>query len=418
MRRAVKMFCGHCGVKTTEGNNFCTECGKGVKKTDEGKVIFPHEENVIEAPKDDVTTLEKNILEKSEQKSISKSIKKSIFGIVGTLIAAFLIFSFLFRGIQDSTPSPLPPENTEPETTVSDVIYEQSELDVVYEQDAFELPAEIHPLVGTWAWDEDDTYRYIFHADGTGERGFVGMLERFEWEQINLAGFIRIHSSTPLSTGLYEEQWLPTITEDRLTLTNANPFMRFVYHRVNLTDEVEATLQQTPVAARGIWEGNTFTNDFLGLQFNMPDGWNVVTGTALPTILYEGAEISDYAWSLLEEPSLLDMSVNNPIGGGNLNIVIDRHCTSTTDEDFRQIVLDTIPELEAYGVSVTIGSFDEPIRIGRYYWYYLETEMDILGSPFIAHHFVTMRGRYIGKITISGLRDDTLEDILALFTSP
>ncbi|MCL2865998.1 MAG: hypothetical protein FWE25_10710 [Lachnospiraceae bacterium] len=36
-------------------------------------------------------------------------------------------------------------------------------------------------LVGTWAWDEDDEYEYVFRADGTGTRGFGRSIARFEW---------------------------------------------------------------------------------------------------------------------------------------------------------------------------------------------------------------------------------------------
>jgi len=37
-------------------------------------------------------------------------------------------------------------------------------------------------LVGTWDWDEDDSFTYLFHPDGTGSRGFVGDVSPFIWQ--------------------------------------------------------------------------------------------------------------------------------------------------------------------------------------------------------------------------------------------
>jgi len=36
-------------------------------------------------------------------------------------------------------------------------------------------------LFDSWSWDMDGDYTYVFHADGTGTRGFSGDIESFEW---------------------------------------------------------------------------------------------------------------------------------------------------------------------------------------------------------------------------------------------
>jgi len=36
-------------------------------------------------------------------------------------------------------------------------------------------------LLGTWAWDWDDSYTYVFLPDGTGTRGVPGEIEEFLW---------------------------------------------------------------------------------------------------------------------------------------------------------------------------------------------------------------------------------------------
>ena len=38
-----------------------------------------------------------------------------------------------------------------------------------------------HPLVGTWAWDDDTQWTFVFNADGTGYRGLPGEMVEFTW---------------------------------------------------------------------------------------------------------------------------------------------------------------------------------------------------------------------------------------------
>ena len=169
---------------------------------------------------------------------------------------------------------------------------------------------------------------------------------------------------------------------------------------------------------RGIWEGNVYTNEFIGLQFDMPIGWNVVTGTGLPTILYEGAEITDYVWASLDEPSILDMSINH-VRGGNINIVINNAGFPMSAAEFRQAIYDAAHDMEDIGMSVTVGSFDEPTRIGRYYWYYQEVEIELLGEAFIMHQFLKLFNyRYFVAISIGDDIEDSLEDTVAMFSAP
>ena len=67
-------------------------------------------------------------------------------------------------------------------------------------------PERAEALFGTWAWDMDDDYTYLFNADGTGIRGFSGDLEPFEWST----------EGDHLMIGF--ESWTFTIEGDVLTI--------------------------------------------------------------------------------------------------------------------------------------------------------------------------------------------------------
>jgi len=75
----------------------------------------------------------------------------------------------------------------------------------------------ISPLTGTWAWDEDNSFIYIFNADGTGQRGFPLAMENFTWStngtrlNIDLLGELSLFA-------LRNERWTFSINGDVLTL--------------------------------------------------------------------------------------------------------------------------------------------------------------------------------------------------------
>ena len=79
------------------------------------------------------------------------------------------------------------------------------------------------PLIGTWAWDGDDSFVYIFNADGTGRRGFPFTMTDFTWStngsqlNINLAG------STFLF-GVRNEHWAFSIVDDVLTIDSLQAY--------------------------------------------------------------------------------------------------------------------------------------------------------------------------------------------------
>ena len=81
-------------------------------------------------------------------------------------------------------------------------------------------------LVGTWAWDEDSSYTYVFNADGTGTRGYSFLNEDFEWGVIGDDHLI-------LDMGLIGvESWTFTIRDDVLRIDSRQVHgMSFSYIR-------------------------------------------------------------------------------------------------------------------------------------------------------------------------------------------
>ena len=65
-------------------------------------------------------------------------------------------------------------------------------------------------LIGTWDWDNDPSYTYIFNDNGSGTRGFPGQLEAFEWTTID--------DNLLIDTPIMLESWTFTIVDGVLTI--------------------------------------------------------------------------------------------------------------------------------------------------------------------------------------------------------
>ena len=90
-----------------------------------------------------------------------------------------------------------------------------------------EPPAVQHDsaLFGTWDWDLNDGYTYVFNADGTGSRGFPGEIDTFEWSTEGDDHLI-------IGSGLMAESWTFTVVGDMLTIDSRQvPGLIFSYIR-------------------------------------------------------------------------------------------------------------------------------------------------------------------------------------------
>lgn len=81
-------------------------------------------------------------------------------------------------------------------------------------------------FIGTWAWDEDDDFEYVFSADGTATRGFSSDIVSFEWATAANGQIIMWFDT-------HTESWQYSFDGDLLTIdSNQNP-MVWSYIRVS-----------------------------------------------------------------------------------------------------------------------------------------------------------------------------------------
>ena len=71
-----------------------------------------------------------------------------------------------------------------------------------------------HALVGTWAWDGNDAWRYTLNPDGTGTRGILGDIQAIDW-RASEAGHLLIY----IDNFMYFESWSYAIRVNGTRLT-------------------------------------------------------------------------------------------------------------------------------------------------------------------------------------------------------
>ena len=190
--------------------------------------------------------------------------------------------------------------------------------------------------------------------------------------------------------------------------------------------EQDDPIENAPV--RGIWDGDTFTSEYLGLRFEKPEGWVVATEEDIMELMGLGAEfIGDDIFGegvdmarLMEVANITtihDIMVSDPLTGTNVQIAYERLIFPMNRMTAQEYMETLGGMLESMGMEV---DFDFPgtTGIGNYDWYTFESIMDV-GIEVFGRYFVNVQDGFARSISItySDMSDLSLEDILALFSS-
>jgi len=88
----------------------------------------------------------------------------------------------------------------------------------------------IPELVGTWEWPTYPDWRYVFNADGTGNRGVVGVLETFTWSVDG--NTLHIDRDAAARDEIKYERWTMILSGDDLDISSQQEDgLRFQYVR-------------------------------------------------------------------------------------------------------------------------------------------------------------------------------------------
>lgn len=102
--------------------------------------------------------------------------------------------------------------------------------------------------------------------------------------------------------------------------------------------EINAEETEKPEFSMGEWNNNVYTNDFLGLKFNLPEGWSYSSDEEIAEMMNLGVELLNDDQKAAAEISKLSavyyMVAQSPNKVSNVNILSEKQLTDITTEEY------------------------------------------------------------------------------------
>jgi len=165
----------------------------------------------------------------------------------------------------------------------------------------------------------------------------------------------------------------------------------------------EAEVEMGP--AHGVWNGNVYINEYLGLEFTMPDNWLMMTAEELARIVGTSTSIDE----MIEGEVIHDMMA---FGGADVEISFERFSEGSA-MDYLEAEANRLKEITMGNADLIFA--DRTTRIGARDYYLLTYTLQIGNNASVRHYFVNGQGEYMSIITINLGSNYALEDILAMF---
>ncbi|MCL2842401.1 MAG: hypothetical protein FWE28_02900 [Oscillospiraceae bacterium] len=196
-------------------------------------------------------------------------------------------------------------------------------------------------------------------------------------------------------------------------------------------EEAEEEIEEEPIdgaPVRGVWDGDIFTSEYLGLQFEKPEDWVVATDEDIMQVmglLDDGLLGDDFfgegvdtarLFEVFDITTVHDIMVTDPATGSNIQIAYERLI-------FPANRMSAAEYIEALGdmlvtMGMEINQFSETTRLGNSDWYSLEAVMDIHGMELLGRYLISVQDGFARIITItySGDTPELAEDMIARFS--
>ena len=172
---------------------------------------------------------------------------------------------------------------------------------------------------------------------------------------------------------------------------------------------------------RGVWNGNTWTSDYLGLTLTLPSGWVHATDEEIADVLGLGADLIaatqgvEIDTSVMESIGVLyDLMASSP-NGASIQVGMERLVFPNSRMTAPEYIEASASELVAMGMEV---DFNFPnTRIGSLDWYSYGSMMEFMGMRIYGRYFVNVYDS-VARFIILMYTSDTegVDEMLRLFS--
>lgn len=156
--------------------------------------------------------------------------------------------------------------------------------------------------------------------------------------------------------------------------------------------EADKKEEQKTQFSMGKWEDNVYTNDFLGLKFNLPEGWKASSDEEIAKMMNVGKELLNddqkALTELAEKSGVYYMSVSDPSTGNNIIVLTEKTAVDVNTDYYINQLKTQLTSVSS--IKYQIGETSKATVAGR--------EYDTLTASASMYGYTTTQRYYIYKI--------------------
>lgn len=167
----------------------------------------------------------------------------------------------------------------------------------------------------------------------------------------------------------------------------------------------------------GEWNNNVYTNDFLGLKYNLPEGWTYSSEEEIAKMMNVGTELLNddqkVAAEIAELSGVYYMVAQNPTKGNNVNIFSEKQLTDVTTKDYIEALKTQLLALQSMDYEV-VGTSKE--KIGNIETDTLTLNVEASGVKIMQKYYIYKIDKYMIGIIATSVEGETgINEIVKCF---
>ena len=183
----------------------------------------------------------------------------------------------------------------------------------------------------------------------------------------------------------------------------------------NKKDSLENQVEVENEVSLGTWEGNTYSNDFFEIKYNMPDGWSYLSNNDLAKLMdlnFEAYEnIDEYTKEVTKQITIYHFSANNPETGDTVQLLSENTIKDLTEDYYISALKDEFSNMEAVKYEIIETNTE---TLGKYI--YKSVLIKAVDYDIYQKIYVRKIGKYFINILItSNTGLDTISEIVKSF---
>ena len=181
----------------------------------------------------------------------------------------------------------------------------------------------------------------------------------------------------------------------------------------------ETNVEETakPEFSMGEWNGNAYTNEFLGLKFNLPQGWTALSDEEIAEMMNIGTELLNDDQKALAQMAELTgvyyMVAKNPNTGNNVTIYSEKQLTEVSAESYIDALKTQLSAVQSINYEVTESSKE---KVSGIECNTLTLNASMSGVEMIQKYYIYKIDKYmIGIIATSTNGETGISEIVNCF---